>query len=423
MLDRTIAPPVHMMGNLKLPIPKTLILDNGVHLHYIDGGSQDVNQLNIVWQGGINDNANMVAPKLAASLMCEGTAKMSGAEISESIDFHGALLKAMASPHFTTLSLIALNSMTEGILPVVEDIITCASYLEAPFEMFRQIEADDFELARSNVAVLAREAVSILSKGPEHPEAIPLTKERILSTTLAQVRDQYRRLITAQNCHAFLSGRISDEVLHRTTDLLAGLQSDKPSIALDVVPYQPLPPQRVDIDRPGAVQAAVVAEIPAPDRNHPDYVPLRIAVAALGGYFGSRLMKNIREDKGYTYGIGAYLLGSREGGTISIMAQADKAYVDPLIDELRIELSRLVDVPLSHDEILALRQYLSTSLMEFLDSPFAIMDYYRTIHTVGIPTGYFERQVEAVRGLNAEMVCEIARKYIDPAQLRIAVCK
>ncbi len=186
--------------------------------------------------------------------------------------------------------------------------------------------------------------------------------------------------------------------------------------------FVPAGPQIVRTALPGAVQAAISMGLPGPRRTDADFVPLRNAVTALGGYFGSRLMTSIREEKGLTYGISAYLLGYREGSVITIKAQADNAYVDRVIDEVRKEIAKLASEPMGDDELHRLRQNLSTSLVEILDSPFSIADFYRSLIPLGVdPHAYFAERAALAETLTADSILEATRCHLDPMALRISV--
>lgn len=422
MLDRITPPPVNTMGPVTLPLPKSDILSNGIRFHTISGGSQEVVQLSITWQGGCLEAPHPMVATLMASLMAEGTSRHSGAEISEMLDFHGAMLRISASQHVTTLQLTALNSMLADVMPLVREIICEPSFPRQAFDTFHDIEVNNFLLAHSKVSVLCSEALAPLIKGPSHPESHVPTLQEVKDISLGQVKEFYQSLVTANGCDAYLGGNFSDRIYDSVRQMLESLPAKGMAMQRRIVPYVALPPEKVVARKPGAVQAAVEIGIPAIPRSHPDYIPLRLSVMALGGYFGSRLMKNIREDKGYTYGIAAYLLGNQEGSYISVMAQCDASYVDAVIAEVAKEMTRLAEQPLPDDEMMRLRQHASSTLLEILDSPFAIIDHYKVIDSVGLPEGYFDHQVHWVRNISPETIMRMARRYITPQLMRTAVC-
>lgn len=422
MIDRKISPEVQPMVHLELPLPKQIRTSNGIYLNYYDGGSLDVCQLDLVWPGGLDEAPSQPLARLMSMLMREGTRSHTADEISEILDFNGARLKIAASMHHTTLTLLSLNSKILNVLSLVAEIISSPAYDETLLAKYLEIEIQNLMLQLSNVSMLSNNELARLLKGPDHPEAIVPTPETIERITSDDLRDWHRRVILDGRPVAFLSGRITDEVLGAVTRMLETLPSSSP-MHLNLVPFCAHVPVTSVVTKPGAIQASVSIGIPAMNRDHPDYIKLRFTVIALGGYFGSRLMKNIREDKGYTYGIMSYLAGSREGSDIMIMAQTDASYVEDVIKEVGLEMEKLACEPIEEDEMMRLRQYISSSLMESLDSPFAIMEYYKTIEVVGIPSGYFAAQVETLENLTPDTIMEMAARYLRPDLMRIAVCK
>lgn len=422
MIDRSKAPEVQPMTHLELPATSRIVTADGIQLDYYNGGSQEVCQLDLMWQGGLSEAPSQPVAKLMTTLMREGTEAHSADEISEILDFNGALLRINATQHHTTVTLLSLNSKIANVLPLVAEIITTPTFDETLLVKYREIEIQNLMLQLSNVSTLSGNELARLMKGPGHPQTIVPTPESVEGITSDDLRLWHRRLILEGRPRVFLSGQITDELLGAVTRMLGDIPSFNP-MPLNLVPYNPLPPVTAVVTKPGAVQAAINMGIPSLKRDHPDYILLRFTVIALGGYFGSRLMKNIREDKGYTYGIVSYLAGGREGSDIVIMAQADASYVGDLIREVGLEMDKLAREPMSDDEMMRLRQYIASSLMENLDSPFAIMDYYKTIEAVDLPTGYFARQVETLATLTPEMIRETASRYLKPSLMRIAVCK
>lgn len=422
-IDRAVAPPVHEMHHLQLPVPQVEKLANGIDFYLLKGGSQEVLQLSFTWQGGTYEARVPAIAKLTAQLMPEGTTTRTGAQISEELDFHGTILRIVSEHHTTTLTVSALSNMVSDVLPIIEDVICNPVFDTNKFETFKDMEVQNLLLAQSKVSVLASEALDSLIKGRSHPAAKVPTVDEVQSITVDDIKDFYGRLVTTDKCMAFLSGNFTDEICAKVKEMAESLPRRADAMEMVVVPFSPEVPQTVTVDKPDAVQAAINIGIPAPSRSHPDYIPLRFATMALGGYFGSRLMKNIREDKGYTYGITSFLLGNRGGSYITVAAETDKSYVVDVIREIKKEINVLATVPMDRDELMRLRQHISVSLMEILDSPFAIMEHYKVIKSVGLPEGYFEHQVECVKNLSPEMVMEMAQKYMLADEMRIAVCE
>lgn len=420
-LDRSHAPAVHAMGHLQLPEARELRLDNGTVLRWLNGGTQDINQLVLAWPGGFAEGKSRTVASLATQLLREGAAGMSGNDISEALDFRGAMLRLGATEHYSLLMIASLNSMADGLLPLLTDIITRPDFPERAIEVYRDREVQNYNISCSKVDFLSQEAIAPLIMGADNPLARPMALAEIEEATHSDLADYHSRVYSAAGCQAFLSGRISPELLRDVARFLESLPSDAPACPLNINPYAAQQPQEVAVSKPDAQQSSVRVAFPAPARSHPDYIPLRFAVMALGGYFGSRLMRNIREDKGYTYGISAHLLGTLDGSYISIAAETANELVRPLLGEVAGELTRLATEPMDNSELMRLRQHIAATLMETLDSPFAIMDYYRTMQFVGLPPSYFADQVDLAHHLTPEIIMEMAAKYLQPSQMRVAI--
>lgn len=215
---------------------------------------------------------------------------------------------------------------------------------------------------------------------------------------------------------------ITREVEDSVAEIFSDIPKGNSSYKANIVPFHAAPAGTVEkIVKKDAKQSSIVMTLPAVGRNHPDYIPLHIAVSALGGYFGSRLMLEIRERLGLTYGISASLLGSEEGAYIQIQADTDCDKVERLCNEVKKELLKMVSQPPADSELTRLRQSLLSSQAAILDSPFSIIDYHISRLTASIPDGYFEKKLQAITQLTPETISRVAAKYFKPDELRTAI--
>ncbi|MCM1452229.1 MAG: insulinase family protein [Clostridium sp.] len=421
MIDRSVAPDIHPLGHIQLPPLDKEVLPGGLEFYTLDSGDIDVNQLFLTWRGGKYDASNRVVPSLCSAMLTEGARGLSGAQIAESLDFRGAILNAEANDHHSVMSLTCVNSLSAGLAPTLSAIVENPDFPLDALAMQVEIKETRYLQGLSKVSVLADRALSPLIRGEGHPLARQIELSDFKEVTRDKLIDFHDKVYTAASCKAFLSGRLPQCVRDDVKDFLSRMPCRRPACNINIVPFTPMPPQKVEVSLPGALQSAVAIGIPAVPRSHPDYIPLRFTVIALGGYFGSRLMRNIREDKGYTYGIHAALYGTREGAYVAVKAQCDNEHVDDVIRETAAEMERMASAPMPDDELLRLRLHVQASLMETVDSPFSIMDYYRTRELVGLPEDYFSEQLRLSREIDAPLIMEMARKYLNPLQMRIAV--
>jgi zinc protease len=148
-------------------------------------------------------------------------------------------------------------------------------------------------------------------------------------------------------------------------------------------------------------------------RSHPDYPGMAVLNTLLGGYFGSRLMSNIREDKGYTYGIGSAMVSLREAGYFFISTEVGADVTTAALDEIYKEVKRLQDEPAGEDELSTVRNYLSGTFLKSIDGPFALIDRFKTLTLSGLGYDYYDRYLQTVQSISPAQLQELALRYFN----------
>lgn len=409
--DRTKAPATSPVADIHLAPERIERLGNGIDLHIVDAGDQPLSRLTLFSEGGTLDYPSQPTVAVASEAMRELTAGMDGEQIADTVDFNGARLGTRQGEHYTGIDLVALNSRMPDVLPVVGQIVTEARFTPHTVRMTASKAASARAVQLTRVSVIASEAAHAAVQGADHPASRTPMPDDFTAVTPDGCAAWYGQFASAAR-HAFIGGRLDEATLRSVRAFLESLPAAE-ARPVDIVPYSPGAPGREDIAVEGAVQAAVAMTLPAIGREHPDYIPLRLTVMALGGYFGSRLMGNIREEKGLTYGINAALLGNREGAYMEINAQCDARYTDRVIAETMHEIDALRTRPPRGAELDRLRLFAWTSLASAADSAIGAIDHYITRMLVGTPADYFDRQLEAIRTLSPEIIAEMACRYLD----------
>lgn len=419
-LDRKTAPFIKGFGSLNIPQPRTTTLDNGIPLTILDNGSQEVNRISLIWDGGICETTHPSIASLTANLMREGTNLHSGAEIAEAFEYNGAWIKSSIHSHHSSIVIHSLNSRTENVLPILAETIVSPNFPEQATSVLREKMARTAELDLEKVDFHSSLSNRKLLFGEMHPLANCDTASEIRNISRQDIFDFHNKVYCTDTCGIYIAGRITPQIEDLINNHFG--QSIKPNgCKLNIKPFSPSVTKEQIIDRPGSLQSSLRLSIPTIDRLHPDYADLRIAVMALGGYFGSRLMANIREDKGYTYGISASLLGYKEGGIMCIATQCDNQYVPALIEEVKKEIIRMTTSDFSNDELSILKHYAMSQLASSLDSPFTIMDYYENMRLASTPSNYFESQINAINNITSDKIARLAKKHLQLENLYISI--
>lgn len=422
MLDRTTPPPVREFDNLSIPSIETSKLCKGVTLCSYNRPKCGILRVNVFWNAGEANLPIKGAASFVASLLRDGTQGHSGEEIAQILDFNGVSLRPIDNTRYTGIGILGETNKVFALLPLLTEMVLTPTFPDAAFEAQHRTRIANMRTALTKPSYVASCLSAELSFGSNHPYMLPITTEQCEAVSVADVRRCHHEGIAHHSMHIFVTGDLdcvsgARDALTAFAERLAPA-SVKPFVD---VPPSPQSPQTRVAHLPHTIQSAICASIPTIGRQHPDYVNLRHAVIALGGYFGSRLMTNIRERKGLTYGIGATLMGLRESGTIQISAQCDTGYTDTVVEEIRNELRLLASDPMSEDEMTRLRRDVMSTLATTLDTPLSIMDYYESALLAGIPDGYYAAQVQSITSMTPERLQRIAAHYLRPEDLRIAI--
>ncbi len=423
--NRHIAPAVSDFGHLSIPAMRKLRLDNGIVVNVMDQSSSiDVSRLSCVFAGGLAECASQTVARLTPALMLEGTMAHPDGGMAELIEFNGARQAFSVEPHFTSMVLYTLNSKVKDVFPLFPQILFDPQMSEHAYDVVRDRHIQNVEMMMKKVEYNASMAFNRLTMGGGHPLARMETPDSIRGVALDDLNEWCGNLfrLSSKCMTLYLAGRITPEVEDAVNDTFGSLPVDGgEGVGRLIRPFEASAEHTVRTHVEGAVQSAVRIGLPVIGRNHPDYIALRYLVMALGGYFGSRLMSNIREDKGYTYGINSFLLGQPEGGLMEVVASTDPVHEKPLIDEVVAEIKRLYKGDFTDDELDRLRKHAMSGLASTLDNAFEMMDYYQTLQTAFIPEGYFDRQINVLANLTAEELGRVAREHLPLDRLYISV--
>ncbi len=408
---------------MTLPDETVEHLSNGIVFHRFSGGDQPICKLSLHFSGGMAEMGEATA-KVLLSQLSEGTRIRPAKEIAEEIDFNGVRFATQMQTHHCAVSAMSLTSRLPYILPVLADMIVDSVFPQERLDVAKAKFITALRTAREDPSAVADLKLQPLIWGEGNPLAHEMTENDIEAVSTESLTAHHRQLISPSKTHAFLSGLLDEASIAAVREFLERIPALGKGYPIELHPATPSPAGTCVVTQmPGTMQAAISCAIPAPGRQHPDYVPLRFAVMALGGYFGSRLMSNIREDKGLTYGINASLMGGQDGANIYIGTLTDRNAADIVVDEIRHEMAGMSLNPPSGEELERFRTYAMSGLAELLDNPLSVMQNYASQNLVGIPAGYFERQQSVLQNLSSDDIARISAQYLNPDELRISIVR
>ncbi len=414
MIDRTLAPEIKTTEKPGLIKPEKVLLDNGLPVYLLQAGTQDVCKIDFIFEAGSWYQYMPLQAALSNAMLQEGSTNYSAAQIAEAFDFHGAYLQLMADQHYGIVSIISLTKHLPKLLAVTEDFIKQASFPEKEFETLLKQRKQRFLLENEKVKVLCQKKFSEVLFGNGHPYAQTIKASDFDSINRELLFRFYREFYHAGQCEIHVSGRFDAAV----TDLLnlhfGGKDWLKQKVEKGSFKTASANEKIVRVSKPDAIQSAIRIGKILVKKDHPDYLPLQILVNILGGYFSSRLMNNIREEKGYTYGIGSSFFSLNEEGYLAIATEVDKKFVQATIDEVFHEINILRNELIGEEELERVRQYLLGEFVRDLDGPFALEQAFRNVHDFGLDYDFYDKYYQALLETTSEQLQQLAIKYFDP---------
>ena len=420
-IDRSTPPPISDISNLSLNVPEPVILSNGMKLWVVGNGEDEINKLSIYMTGGAFQEDCPMQATACSMAVFNGNKNMTYAQIAEAIDFYGAWRSMQVYDNCTAFAISSLNENFERTLPIFIDSLRFPTFPDNEFELNKRQLSVNCATAREKVKYIANKAILRLYYGENHPLATDPTPEHINSLTQKHILDFYNQHYKAQNCNLVIAGKITDREINTLETVMSQWKADSPPTPISEPPASPSSEMLKIVNKSGAVQSAIFMMLKTVPRGHKDYFKLRILTTLLGGYFGSRLMANIREDKGYTYGINAILSGRAFDGYIGISTECDTQHTWNVINETKKEMSRLRNELIPDKELQIVKRHMLSEMAKTLDTPFNIGSYIGNMFCYGLYPTYFNEHVDEIINVTSEQLLVTAQKYLDISKLRIVI--
>lgn len=418
-MDRTIQPEIQPLKNFHIQTPVRTTLPNGIPLTVINAGEQEVVRMDVLFSGGRWQQSQKLQALFTNRMLREGTTKYTAATIAEKLDYYGSWLELSSSSEYAYITVYSLNKYLAKTLEVVESMIKEPLFPQKELQTILDTNIQQYLVNTSKVDFLAHRSLLKSLYGEQHPCGKIVMEEDYHTITPEVLREFYERHYHSGNCSIFLSGKVTDDIISRVTDIFGipfgQYQLQMPKLSF---PFAAIPEKRIFTEREDAMQSAVKMGCTTITREHPDYPKLRVLMTLFGGYFGSRLMSNIREDKGYTYGISAGVVFYPDSGLLIVSTETDNEYVEPLIQEVYHEIDRLHQEPVSAEELRMVRNYMLGEMCRSYESPFSLSDAWIFIATSGLKDDYFARSLQAVNEITSAEIQDLAQRYLCKETLK-----
>lgn len=417
MINRKIAPQIFdaVDFNLQLKPYTKFILDNGVEVYSIDAGAQEVVIVECVFfAGNCYENKNIVAATTNFMLK-NGTSTKKAFAINEHFDFYGAYLNRSCHNETATFTLHTLSKHLPNLLPEMAEMLTESIFPEEELAIYKQNQKQRLEVNLKKCDFVANRLIDEYIFGFHHPYGKYTSTVDYDNIERDELVAFYKQFYTHGKCIMFVAGKLPSDIATQLNNVFGKLPFNQQNIVLPKIEAIAAEQKKYHIinDESG-VQGAIRMARPFPNRHHSDFPKVQVLNNIFGGFFGSRLMSNIREDKGYTYGIHSYLQNLVQQTAWMISTEAGRDVCAATLEEVYKEMARLRDEKIADEEIDLVRNYMMGGLLGALDGPFQIISRWKSYILNDLDDAYFYNSINTIRTVTADELQALAKQYLQP---------
>ena len=418
MLDRTLAPPFNRSTSFELIQPQKKILKGGAEAYFILGGTQEVSKVEIIFTAGRWVEKNWGASYFTANLLSKGTKKKKSFEIAHLLDLYGAHLEINPGLDFVSVSLYILNKNFEPAILLFLELLNESVFPQEEFDLLKSIYLQNLKVNYEKTSFLASRLVRKNLFGEAHPYGKELDEADIHKLTREGLVQHYSTFFKEGT--VLVSGRVSEKNQNLIAELFSSFAHN--ATVRNDFSRQDLNYSRDVLPKEGSVQATVRLAKNSVSKTHPDYIDALFLNHILGGYFGSRLMKNIREDKGLSYGISSSLHALKNDSYLVIGADVNRENLDLTFNEITKEIKRLRTEKIDEEELNNARNHFIGGLQLEITTSFAHADKIKTIVLYNLPQNYYQNMITRIDAITADDLIQIAgQHFAEDSFIQIAV--
>jgi predicted Zn-dependent peptidase len=418
MLNRKQAPAFATIDRIDVLQTKHHKLSNGINVYTLSEGSQEITKLEFIFKAGMYYQPATLIASTTNGLLESGTRSYTADQLSESIDFFGSFLELETGQDFASVSLFSLNKYLEPCLKYIEEIVKYPTFPEDEFRIHIANKKQKHIINSQKVNVLARRRFSSLLFGANHPYGVDVADGDFDRINTNELKAFFSKYYHPGKCTIIASGKLPENLVEvldgffGNWEAASAVGSENASPALS-----PSGEMKHYTNRPDAIQSAIRVGRILFNKTHPDYFKFQVLNTVLGGYFGSRLMANIREDKGYTYGIGSGLTSLAHSGYFYISTEVGADVTNQTLGEIYKELKMLREDLIDASELETVRNYILGHFLRSVDGPFSLADKFKSIWEFGLDYSFYDKYFTAVKNVTPQELRELANNYLQEKDL------
>lgn len=410
-LNRAIAPELKIPQELNVPMPEKEVLDNGAELYILNVGELDVVRLSLMFRAGSRYQKHAFVAGTTLGMIGEGSTKYRSAEIAEKFDYYGSHFDVNIDRDYSVVTICAISKFLLPTLELLTEIVKNPSYDKEELRTYADKRKQQLSMEREKPTYRARELFGQVLFGASHPYGCTYDETMYDELNSSLLHEFHEKHYTANDCIAVCSGHLTNVDIDAIRDVVQCLDAGE-KVEQRTVPI-PVSTASVRENREGALQSAIRVGKLMFNRNHHDFNGMQVLTTVLGGYFGSRLVTNLREERGYTYGIFSTMVNLEHSGYLAIATEVATDVTEDATEQIFFEIERLRTETVSQEELDAVRNIMTGELMRILDGPFGIADVTMENIQNGMDNRYVVDFLHEIKTITPEHLKELAVKYFD----------
>lgn len=384
--------------------------EGGVKIYTLPFLEYDVVRVSLVFRAGVKYQNVPFCASSVASMLSEGCVGYSSQEIADFLDFYGIYFDQSVDRDHAVITICSLERFFDKSLEILSSLINSPTFPTKELEIYKMKRKQAISMQRAKIDYIARENFAKALYGENHPYGTSYDENLYDNLTNEDLKTLYNRAYTRSNLFVVCSGKMTEDNITKICALVDTLPQGE-TLAKPII--TPSSTTKTVVPWKDSIQSAIRIGRMLFPRNHPDFVAMQVVSTILGGYFGSRLISNLREDKGYTYSIFSGIMNMEDSGYLAITTEVEASITEKAIAEIYVEIRRMKEELVPIEELSMVKNVMIGEIMRILDGPFGIADI--TIENIltGRPNDSLHENIKEIREITPERVLETARKYLS----------
>lgn len=418
MIDRSVKPAIKKVSSIHLLPLEKAVLNHGSLLHFLPDTLYDIFQIEWVFPAGKWYESKKGVAGFTARMMREGSTKHNALQLATMIDELGAEIDIHISSDYLTVKAMGITRHFESILKIMAEILLMPIFPEEELALKKKIALQQLLVNREKVEYLASKQLMETIYGKDHPYGHKPDEKDIKEIKREDLLSYHQEKIISSPAWIFLSGKVPKNFIKILDSLLSDINPERNRPQIDL--------RETGASRNGGKffvkkdetqQDAIRMGRHLFAPSHPDSNRMKILTTILGGYFGSRLMSKIREEKGYTYGIYSSIQSHVHASFLYLATEVGRKYLEPALADIYNEIERLRSEPVREEELTLVRNYLMGTALNANDGPHKALALYKNLILRGKGAADFKNYIHTVQNISAGELLSMAEKYLDPSLL------